>query len=95
MFWIFAVVALAVGVWLGMPGDRTVSEEESLDAFEKGGGKRSVTKKAVVWVDYLFRGKKKSRVRARAQAQRKAFGNLVSTTATGSGKGERSESAES
>jgi len=76
MLWVLGVVALAFGIWLGLPGDRRASERETLEAFERGGGRRTGTKRAVVWLDYLFRGKKKSRVRERNQ--RSAFGNLVS-----------------
>ena len=75
MIWILGAVALGLGIWLGLPGDRTASERESLEALEKGGTVRSSTKRRFMWLDYLFRGKKTSQVRERAQqkSRRKPF----------------------
>ncbi len=67
MIWVMGgAVALAVGVWLGMPGDRIVSEQESIDAFENGGDKRRLTKRSFMWLDYMYRKKSQSKVRERA-----------------------------
>lgn len=73
MIWVLGFLALALGIWLGLPGDRRISEEETREAFEKGGNVRHPRKKRFMWLDYLFRGKRKSEVRQRAQQKRKPF----------------------
>lgn len=75
MIWILGVLAFALGVWLGMPGDRIASEEESLEALERGGSARWKSKRRFMWLDYLFRGKKKSQIREREleKSRRKPF----------------------
>lgn len=75
MIWVFGALALVLGIWLGMPGDRHTSERESREALEKGIPIRRPTRRRVMWLDYLFRGKKKSEVRERARmkSQRKPF----------------------
>lgn len=75
MIWLFGVLALGLGIWLGLPGDRGASERESQEALEKGIPIRRPARRRAMWIDYLFRGKKKSEVRERARlkSQRKPF----------------------
>lgn len=75
MIWILGVFALALGVWLGLPGDRIASADESREALERGVVAKRKSKRTVMWLDYLFRGKKKSQVRERElqKSRRKPF----------------------
>ncbi len=75
MIWFFGAMALGLGIWLGLPGDRHTSERESQEALETGIPIRRPSRRRVMWLDYLFRGKKTSEVRERARlkSQRKPF----------------------
>lgn len=75
MIWFLGALSLGLGIYLGLPGDRRASEEESREALERGGEVRHKTKRATMWIDYLFRGKKTSSIREREanKGRRKPF----------------------
>ncbi len=68
-------VALALGIWLGLPGDSRAAEEESQQAIREGKGGRTSkrVKKQFVAVDWLFRKSKESQVRKSRQPERRPF----------------------
>ncbi|MCA9739707.1 MAG: hypothetical protein R3E98_19050 [Gemmatimonadota bacterium] len=63
IFWIVAGgLALGVGIWLGLPGDSTVSKEEADEALSNPYRIRKRTKKVFTPLDWL-RANKRSQLR--------------------------------
>ena len=69
------LVALGVGIWLGMPGDTRATEREIEQAIleDRGGGPSKRVKRQFMAVEWLMRRGKQSQVRKSRQPQRNPF----------------------
>ena len=74
------VVAVGVGIWLGLPGDTTATEKEIERAIMEGegGGPSKKVKRQFMGVEWLMHRSKGSQVRKSREPQRKPF-NMASS----------------
>lgn len=73
------LVAVGIGIWLGLPGDTTVAEREIERAIKEGegGGPSKKVKRQFMGVEWLMHRAKGSQVRKSREPVRKPF-DLVS-----------------
>lgn len=69
------IVAVGIGVWLGLPGDMSATEKEIERAImeDEGGGPSKRVKRQFMAVEWLMRRTKESQVRKSRQPERRPF----------------------
>ena len=61
------IVALGLGIWLGMPASSRQSELDSRKAFEEGGGQRRKASRQPMWIETLRVKTQQSKLRDRGR----------------------------
>ena len=59
-------MALAYGIWLGMPANSRQSELDSQRALEEGGGERHQSERRPMWIEHITPKKRQSKLRNRS-----------------------------
>ncbi|HSG47517.1 MAG TPA: hypothetical protein VLA43_06895 [Longimicrobiales bacterium] len=67
---VIGLAAVAVGIWLGLPGKYEQTPEEIEKAMDRGGARRNQVKRVFTPLDWLRKDKRGSQRRAEMQRRR-------------------------